>query len=150
MLETNLRHSKAFSLLELLLVLAVVSILFAFALPSYQDFRIRNRLDEATQQFARDIEFQKTTSKRLNSFQELKLDRQNPQHYYLNNTLKALPAGIQAVPVGASISIPFYPPHGTTNAPERSFRIEWANNPSKYYRFVRIIGVTGKVIIKYE
>ena len=40
-------HQKAFSLIELMVVVAILSILSAFAVPAYQDYIIRTRVTEA-------------------------------------------------------------------------------------------------------
>ena len=41
-----MKHTKGFTLIELMIVIAIVSILVALALPSYQDYTIRSKATE--------------------------------------------------------------------------------------------------------
>jgi len=45
-LSLRMRHSGGFTLIELMIVIAIVAILVAFAVPAYQDYTIRAKVTE--------------------------------------------------------------------------------------------------------
>jgi len=68
-----MRHSKGYSLIELLVVVTIVAILAAIALPAYKNYMIRGRIPDATSNL---------TSKRV----------QMEQYYQDNRTYALAPA----------------------------------------------------------
>ena len=152
MLSTSSKSNRelGFSLLELLIVTAIVSVVIAGSLGKYQDFRIRSLVQEAAQQVATDIEKERFASQRFNEERGIVVDINNPNQYSLNTITHYLPKGVTLTKAGRSKSVTFYPPYGTTGASERTFLVSWENKPERYYRFVRVVGVTGKVIIQDE
>lgn len=143
-------RNTGFSLLELLVVIAILGIIVSASLGSYQDFRIRSVIREAAQQVAADINKERFSSERFNEERTMVVDLKNPNQYILTGVSKSLPQGIELTKAGRSKSVTFYPPYGTTGASERTFLVTWANRPEQYYKFVRVVGVTGKVIIQDE
>jgi len=144
------QSKQGFTLLELLIVTAIVGVIFAGSLGHYQNFRIRSLVQESAQQIATDLEKERFASQRFNEERGLVVDTNNPYQYELNGVTKYLPSGIELTKAGRSKSVTFYPPYGTTGASERTFLISWKNRPDRYYRFIRVVGVTGKVIIQDE
>lgn len=142
--------ASGFTLLELLIVTAIVGVVIAASLGQYQNFRIRSVVQEAAQQIATDLETERFASQRFNEERGLVVDTTNPYQYSLNGITKYMPKGIELTKAGRSKSVTFYPPYGTTGAAERTFLVSWKNRPERYYRFVRVVGVTGKVIIQDE
>lgn len=56
----NNRTNRGFTLLELLITIAIAAIVLVMALPSYQDTIERNRLKEAVESISADIKFART------------------------------------------------------------------------------------------
>jgi prepilin-type N-terminal cleavage/methylation domain-containing protein len=149
-LEAALKRS-GFTLLEGLVVLAVLGILLAIATPSYLRWQANTVTNEAALQFARDIERTRTEAKRLNTPMRIELASDN-SYRRINvasgaTTSISLPPGVRLVGLGASMGATFSPPYGTTDAPLRSFAVSWRNDAS-IERTVRVVGVTGKVIVQ--
>jgi len=145
---------SGFTLLEGLVVLAVLGVLMVLATPSYLRWRANTVTNEAALQFARDIERTRTEAKRRNTPMRIELASDTAAQGYLRidlvsgaRTSISLPPGVRLERLGASRGATFSPPYGTTDAPLRSFAVNWQNDAS-IVRTVRIVGVTGKVIVQ--
>lgn len=152
---------SGFTLLEGLVVLAVLGILLAIATPSYLRWRATAITNEAAVQFARDIERTRTEAKRFNTRMRIELASDNTGYRRINEasgarTSISLPPGVRLEP-GDTLDpqghprstwyIIFFPPYGTTDASPASFRVWWSNDTS-IERTVRVVGLTGKVIVR--
>ncbi len=149
-MNIKVAKSYGFSLLELLIVTAIISVLLVGSLGYYQNFRIHSLVNEAAQKVASDLEKERFESERFNEERTLSIDSNTPEQYLANGVTQYLPNGIALTKAGRSKSVTFYPPYGTTSASERSFLVSWKNQPERYYKYIRVVGVTGKVIIQDE
>ena len=61
----NSRNKRGFTLIELAVVMLMISIMFAAAVPSYVDSIILHRVESAAQRLKADIELAKHDAKRL-------------------------------------------------------------------------------------
>ncbi len=62
----NRAKITGFTLLEVMIVIAIIGILAAIAVPSYQDMLERNRLKQAAEGFKSDMQFARTQAIKLN------------------------------------------------------------------------------------
>lgn len=135
-----------FSLLELLVILAVLGILMGLGTPSYLTWRANAVVTEATQQFARDIDQQRTQAKRTNAPRSIRVASSST--YELNGRTVSLPAGVSFASASPTVII-FLPPYGTKDTAVDTYRLVSASRPS-IGRTIRVVGVTGKVVIKHD
>jgi len=145
---------SGFTLLEILVVLAVVGVLLGLATPSYLRWRANSITNEAALQFASDIERTRTEAKRRNTRMRIELASGTAAKGYLRidltsgaRTSISLPRGVRLERLGESMGATFFPPYGTTDAPLRSFAVRW-HNDAAITRTIRVVGVTGKVIVQ--
>ncbi|MFC0170573.1 type IV pilin protein [Pseudoduganella danionis] len=73
------RHRRAFSLLELMIVLAIISILMALALPAYQQAVIRARRTEAQVALWQLLQQQERFYTQTNSYQAFSASANEPE-----------------------------------------------------------------------
>lgn len=154
-METTLRKLRevGFSLIEFLIVIAVIAILVGIAAPNYLRWRATTITAEAAQQFARDVDRLRTEAKRENLKKKVAVPTSEGTSYDIidvesgDTRTVSLPGGTIIAPLGASTEFTFSPPYGTTDAPLRSFEVRWIADPD-IKRTVRVVGVTGKVIVQ--
>lgn len=145
---------SGFTLIEGLVVLAVLGVLIGLATPSYLRWRATSITNEAALQFARDIERTRTEAKRRNTPMRIELASGTAAQSYVRIDVVSgvrssinLPAGVRLERLGESMGATFFPPYGTTNAPLRSFAVNWQHDAA-ITRTIRVVGVTGKVIVQ--
>lgn len=143
-----MRTKEGFTLLELLIVLAVVGVLAALGLSSFVNAQRNAQLSEAAAQFATDLQRARSTAQRYNQDASLVLVLDDPSSYILTldgpPTTRRLPHGAQVQLVRGNSNITYSAPYGEVDAADRSFAV--SSPRTDKVRAVRIIGVTGKVI----
>ena len=139
--------TRGFTLLELLLVLTIVGILASLGLSTFVNAQRAAQLQEATVQFATDLQRARSAAQRYNQNASIKLG-DTPSTYTLSvdgvETVKQLPHGARVEAEGSSRTVSYSAPYGEVNAISKRFVIT-SRTPD--VRYVKVIGVTGKVII---
>ncbi|GGJ35748.1 prepilin-type N-terminal cleavage/methylation domain-containing protein [Deinococcus roseus] len=146
--------SSGFTLLEMLVVLAVLGLLVALGLSPYRYFVNTAKVNQAAEQFARDVENQRFNVKKTNTARTITINT-STNSYTLGTSTTTLPSGTKiALGTNATSTITFYPPFGTTISPVgvaspniRSYTISLSSN-SSYSRTVNVVGLIGKVVVK--
>ncbi|THF88026.1 prepilin-type N-terminal cleavage/methylation domain-containing protein [Deinococcus sp. KSM4-11] len=153
---------QGFTLIEVLVVLAILSILLALALFNYAKWRASSAVRQGAQEFTRAITETRSGSKRLNVCQEVKLAASTGATSVTVNTFSGtvctgtaastasfpMPTNVTVSLAGGSAnSIIFKPPYGTTSAADKTFTVQWASD-SSIVRSVRVTGLFGKVIVQ--
>lgn len=138
---------KGFSLIEALLVLAVLGIILAIGTPNYLRWRASTAVKQAAAQLAQDLDKQRSEARRINQDRQLSFSV-DANTYTANGVTKSLPSGV-ALQSASDTSLRFLAPHGTTTTDKalRSYTLSWTNN-GEIQRTVRVVGITGKVIVQ--
>lgn len=141
------RGREGFTLLELLIVIVVVGILVSLGFSSFINAQRNAQLQEATAQFATDLQRARSTAQRYNRSANLVLG-QDGSSYTLTldgaPTVRQLPHAAQIQRVKGSGTVTYSAPYGEVDAADRHFVISTPRTDTT--RSVRVIGVTGKVI----
>ena len=140
--------NAGFTLLEMLVVMVIIGIITAVGVPSFRTWQIRTVVENAAQQFARDIDKQRIEAKRLNTPQVIEVV--NLSSYKVGTVTKTMPPGTTVV-LNNTATMPnpltFYPPYGTTDPNIPSYTIG-STAISSIFRTVSVISLLGKVIVK--
>lgn len=134
---------QGFSMIEIVIVLAVLAILIAIATPNYQRWRANVQVQQMAQQLAQDISQQRSEARRTNTSKALTVAT---NQYSLNGRTVTMPSTISLTP-DTLAALTFAPPYGSSSSPLRTFTLTWKSN-STIERKVRVVGVMGKVIIQ--
>ena len=141
-------YREGFTLLELLLVLAIIGILAALGFSNFMSAQREAQLQEATAQFATDLQRARSTAQRYNQNASVRLGN-IPSTYTLSvngvDTVRQLPHGARVVAEGSVAVVSYTAPYGEINATSRRFVISSTRTPD--VRYIKVIGVTGKVLI---
>ena len=136
---------RGFSMIEIIIVIAVLSILMAIATPNYRRWRANVQVGQVTEQFVQDINKQRSEAKRTNSTRAISFGSNS---YTPNGgSTYTMPPTIVFQPIDSTANLSFQSPYGTSNEPLRTFEVRWASDPS-IKRTVRLVGVMGKVIVQ--
>jgi prepilin-type N-terminal cleavage/methylation domain-containing protein len=135
---------RGFSMIEIIVVMAILTILMSIAMPNYRRWRANVQVRQAAEQLAQDINKQRSEARRTNSTRTISFGSNS---YTLNGSTYAMPSTIVFEPVDSTTDLSFQSPYGTSTEPLRTFKIRWANDSSIEHT-VRVVGVMGKVIIQ--
>lgn len=145
-----MNHPRAaFTLLEVLVVLTILAILLALGVPSYARWRASLTVQEAAQQFARDIDRTRTEAKRYNDTRTIAIPPEGGTSYTRSGSSILLPPGtrIALAPDFTNAAIAFFPPYGTADILAHQFEVSSTTYPS-ITRTVRVTSLFGQVVIK--
>ncbi len=143
-----MRHAQGFTLLELLFVLVILGVLASLGFSTLMEARGRAQLEEATVQFAADVQRARSTAQRHNRSASIALGEELGRYTLTLNDVtheRRLPHDAQVSVEHGSGSVTYSAPFGEVNALSRRFTI--ASARTERVRYVKVIGVTGKVII---
>lgn len=159
-------NSQGFSLIEALIVLAIVGILATVTIGSYARWRASSTVLDAAQQFAQAVATTRTGAKRANTCWQIRLSaplssatsyevRRFPHHACTGTPAQeqiyALPPGtmirLTGVTSTGTNNVNFIPPYATTDPAPNTYVVQWRANPS-IQRTVRVTSILGKVVVK--
>jgi prepilin-type N-terminal cleavage/methylation domain-containing protein len=136
---------QGFSMIEMLVVIAVLGILMAIATPNYRRWRANVEVKQITEQFVQEINKQRSEAKRTNTTRDIGFGINS--YISEGGTIVSMPSSIIFEAVHSTASLSFHSPYGTSNEPLRTFKFRWANDPS-IERTVRVVGVMARVIVQ--
>ncbi len=138
---------KGFTIIELLLVCAIIGILSAVAAPNYMAARNRARVNEATAQLAADLQRARSSAQRSNTTASLTwVDKSNYRTLINGVTVtRTLPENVEIV-APANTTVSYSAPFGEVGgAAPVTFSVSLYGRSNVKPREVRVIGTTGKV-----
>ncbi len=138
---------KGFTIIELLLVCAIIGILSAVAAPNYMAARNRARVSEATAQLAADLQRARSSAQRSSTAASLTwIDKSNYRTLINGVTVtRKLPENVEiTAPAGTTVS--YSAPFGeVSSAAPVTFSVGLYGRSDVKRREVKIVGTTGKV-----
>lgn len=139
-------NKKGFSLVELLIVIAIISIIAGVSTPLFLAARDKARVGEVSAQLAADLERARSSSRRGN--QNASVSWTSSSKYSLTvagkTTERTVPTGI-VVTLPSTTTVEYSAPFGeVTTLMNPSFTIALSGKPD-IYETVKVFGVTGKV-----
>ena len=140
-----MNERRAFSLIELLIVLAILAVMLAIAAASLRPFMQRSKLAEAASQVATDLQRARSFAQRENVAAHWTLvDSQSYRLTLDTQTLDyQLPTGLTFTSPAAGTTITYTAPYGELAA---AVPTKITLEGYGYVTEVRVVGVTGKVI----
>ncbi|GHF89465.1 pilus assembly FimT family protein [Deinococcus ficus] len=160
---THPSATQGFTLIEMLVVIAILGILMAIGFGSYTRWRASSAVMEGAQQFARDMDRTRTNAKRDNSCWRIQpTAKTNTSSYTIQKfkgascTVVDTPPQTRTLPAGTRLTynavsgtggLSFVPPYGTTDASPNTYTVAWGSD-ANIKRTVRVTSVLGKTVLK--
>lgn len=157
------RPTQGFTLIEILVVIAILGILMAIGFGNYTRWRANSAVMEGAQQFARDVDRTRTSAKRENTcwliqpssltdptttYELQKFATAECTGTASSTQTRNMPAGTQIrYSSGNPKSVGFSPPYGTTDSSPNEYTVIWKND-SSIKRVVRVTSVLGRTVIR--
>lgn len=119
-LPSKLNRSQGVTLVEVMVVIAIVAIVATFAVPSYQDMIERNRLKQAAESLADDLKFARTEAIKRSADSSLALSLSGSDWSYTvsnGGVLKTVQGSdFQGISLNAAVTVTFSFRRGLPNA----------------------------------
>lgn len=143
---------EGFSMIEIIIILAVLGIFLGVGTPSYLRWRAETQVQQAATQIAQSLEQQRSAAKRNNEAREVRFS--SGDQFRVADRDYTLPQGVSLV-LAEPVTVTYFPPYGARTAggaevaPNEAVELRWHGNDS-IRRVVRVVGVMGKTVIKRD
>nr|WP_256434976.1 prepilin-type N-terminal cleavage/methylation domain-containing protein [Deinococcus sp. JMULE3] len=148
-METAVRGTQGFSLLEVLFVVTILGILLALGVPSYQRWITRTELDRAAGLVATEIQTTRSAA-RKGTVQTFTATAGGTSVVSRGTTLN-----LPTAKTDGAVSLTFQPPFGTIQTPAGAVApitpvnvIVRSTRDPNLFRTVSVVSLMGKVIVK--
>ncbi len=141
---------KGFTVLELLIVCAIIGILIAVGFVSFRGAIDRSRLSEASAQVVADLQRVRSAAQRYNQNASFTTAGKTVTSYTVSlggqNLTYTLPAGTQLAS-SDKLNLTYSAPFGEVGMTNTDLTLSLQKQPTQT-RVIKVLGVTGKVYLK--